>query len=82
MAKTTSVYALNGAYLVVDKYDGGICIADAICAFSTAEEAVYEFCDEQNFTIHNLEMVNGWDEANNLLRRYGYEPDTLVFDAA
>lgn len=77
-----TVYLINGGYVVVDTYPQGFKIASAICAYEGAEDEAYEFCDRENLPISFIDLVCGWDAADERLRSWGIDPDTYVFEAA
>ena len=71
----TNVHFISGGYIV--EYDDGYIAA--ICAYEQAEEAAERWCDEHHVLMNSMWLVNGWDAADEKLRDWGYEPETLYF---
>lgn len=72
-----TVFAITGGYLVVwDDFT-----ADAICAYEDAEDAADKAAEQEGVPLHAYHMVCGWNEADDLLRKFGVDPDEPMFSA-
>ena len=77
--KSTSIVVIRGGYVLIDEYDHGFKIADAICAYEDAEDIAIHFCEERCIPLHAMHMVCGWDEADELLEQFGFDVDECTF---
>ena len=61
------VIVIDEGYLVLSKMAGAI-IVDCISAYPSAENAMEEWLDSHpSVRLHAVHLVNGWDEADELL---------------